>query len=69
MSTRSKTRGPSLRDERNAAKRKSQLEAYLFQRRFLFGITVVIGIVAIVWVVAIVSDHWFIISGGKGAYL
>lgn len=66
MSTRSKPRGPSLREERNAAKRKSQLEAYLFQRRFLFACTVVIGLVAIVWVVAIVSDHWYIISGGKG---
>lgn len=69
MSTRSKARGPSLREERNAAKRKSQLEAYLFQRRYLFGCTVVIGLVAIIWVVAIVSDHWYIISGGKGKRL
>lgn len=46
--------------------RKPQYTAYLIERRILLGCTAAIGIASIVWIVAMTSDHWLIVSGGKG---
>lgn len=43
--------------------RKIYYDAYLFQRRILFGCTLSIGLAAILFLIAIVSDHWVIVAG------
>lgn len=46
--------------------RKIYYDAYLFQRRILFGCTVAIGFGAIMFLVAIASDHWVTVTGYQG---
>lgn len=43
--------------------RKIYYDAYLFQRRILFGCTLSIGVAAILFLIAIVSDHWVNVAG------
>lgn len=48
--------------------RKIYYDAYLFQRRILFGCTLSVCVAAIVFLVAIVSDHWVIVAGQQRKY-
>lgn len=43
--------------------RKVYYDAYLFQRRILFGCTISISLAAILFLIAIVTDHWVIVAG------
>lgn len=46
--------------------RKPLMAAYMFQRRVLFGCSVLMVVSLIMWIVAISTNHWVIITGGKG---
>lgn len=48
--------------------RKPQMEAYMFERRMLFGCSVVYGLSLIGWIIAIATDHWIVISGQGGEF-
>ncbi|XP_034142352.1 uncharacterized protein LOC117592576 isoform X1 [Drosophila guanche] len=49
--------------------RRPLMEAYMFQRRLLFGCSLLMVISLLIWIVAISTDHWIIISGGKGIFI
>jgi len=49
-------------------KKKILMKAYMFQRRVLFGCSILMVISLLVWIIAIATDHWIIISGNGGKH-
>lgn len=49
---------------------KFVFEQVIFERRVLFGCTVLVGLSTIVWIVSISTDYWSLINGAvKGKFL
>ncbi|CAD7015291.1 unnamed protein product [Ceratitis capitata] len=49
--------------------RKPLMAAYMFQRRVLFGCSLLMVLSLIMWIAAISTDRWVIITGGKGIFI
>lgn len=46
--------------------RKPLMDAFLLERRILFGCTALIGVGLIVWIIITTSDYWLLVSGAPG---
>lgn len=56
------TSEPSISEE----DRKKHLDQFFFQRRILAGCTLSLLLGLILWIVAMTTNHWFIVTSGRG---
>lgn len=46
--------------------RKKHMDSFFFQRRILAGCTLSLFLGLILWIVAMTTNHWFIVTSGRG---